>query len=691
MGDKWKLQRWSRLSLQPVILTTYKVRPETKFLNFPIHDAVIRGDVEELKEVLSNQLVKHSALTRQLNENKLTPLHLAATGAYPNSEKICELLIQADENNLYCSGLDKLVNSCCQLGGTPLKTAVSFEQPNIVALLLLHGANIMKKHRSGWTALHFAVKRSSEASLKCLAILINHLKEKNFHINDVRTGPPNDPTEFSDPVGMSVFHVAAKLGRHAALRYLHKQGLYQSIKRDAWGYTPLMWVARGGDSRDHVECVKLLLKMLTAEEINAKSNDEQCTALTMAGFWARPNVLKTMLGHKNVDVFAVDRWRRTAVHYAVDGDSQSDSVACVKLLLESHQITESHVTPEIIINSWIDENGLSPMEIAVQSGSTQMISYLLSFSNEKIDSGLLERLYVQAPKALVPIMDTCILNQLGHLYDDMKPKRMSFSIITGKADKERKPCMSNLYHVFNAPKDIQKDIILHPLVEIFVDLQWNKLKKYMIFGLVFQAGIFIAWCMALREISKMPNCSVYAAIFKEVFWNCLKMTLFFMPLLIGFVSALRITLPGMRGRYDYLPLGIIKLVIMMAGELDFDEAFAGKENTGLVLCGQFIFLVFVFLIVIVLLNLLTGIAVADVKNLMERSEITSLRKQIEQINFLENMFLFVKNRFPASFFKDLERHTSDIHVETERFSKGLQRRIKQRISVAKQQLKLYTT
>jgi len=60
-------------------------------------------------------------------------------------------------------------------------------------------------------------------------------------------------------------------------------------------------------------------------------------------------------------------------------------------------------------------------------------------------------------------------------------------------------------------------------------------------------------------------------------------------------------------------------MIMMTGELDFDDAFYGEKNDLSVdvdwnaIFGLLFFLAFVFVSTIVLLNLLTGLAVDDVK------------------------------------------------------------------------------
>jgi hypothetical protein len=71
-----------------------------------------------------------------------------------------------------------------------------------------------------------------------------------------------------------------------------------------------------------------------------------------------------------------------------------------------------------------------------------------------------------------------------------------------------------------------------------------------------------------------------------------------------------------KGQYTYFLFAIVKVVIMMTGELDFDDSFYDENGPNLALnaiFGQIVFLLLVFITTIVLLNLLTGLAVNDVQ------------------------------------------------------------------------------
>ncbi len=64
-----------------------------------------------------------------------------------------------------------------------------------------------------------------------------------------------------------------------------------------------------------------------------------------------------------------------------------------------------------------------------------------------------------------------------------------FSTITGYTDPvmdEPKPETQFLRHIMNAPKEIQRTMFLHPLVQLFLDLKWKKVRWLTWIGILFQ-------------------------------------------------------------------------------------------------------------------------------------------------------------------------------------------------------------
>jgi len=64
-----------------------------------------------------------------------------------------------------------------------------------------------------------------------------------------------------------------------------------------------------------------------------------------------------------------------------------------------------------------------------------------------------------------------------------------------------------------------------------------------------------------------------------------------------------------------LPRALLKVLVMMAGELNYEEMF-GEEKSGAMafdIAGQIFFAAFVIMVTTILLNLLIGFTVSDIQ------------------------------------------------------------------------------
>lgn len=90
--------------------------------------------------------------------------------------------------------------------------------------------------------------------------------------------------------------------------------------------------------------------------------------------------------------------------------------------------------------------------------------------------------------------------------------------------------------------------------------------------------------------------------------------------------------------FDKVWLSLVKTATMLAGELEFSDIPIDLDS-GLAPLAYIFFLSFVFLIVIVLFNLLNGLAVSDTGIIRDKAEIYSYKSQVETISTLESMML----------------------------------------------------
>ena len=83
---------------------------------------------------------------------------------------------------------------------------------------------------------------------------------------------------------------------------------------------------------------------------------------------------------------------------------------------------------------------------------------------------------------------------------------------------------------------------------------------------------------------------------------------------------------------------LVKTITMFVGELEFSDIPIDPESKLSWLAFSFL-VTFVFLIVVILMNLLNGLAVSDTGLIMEQAEIVSYISRVETISHLESVLL----------------------------------------------------
>jgi len=115
---------------------------------------------------------------------------------------------------------------------------------------------------------------------------------------------------------------------------------------------------------------------------------------------------------------------------------------------------------------------------------------------------------------------------------------------------------------------------------------------------------------------------------------------------------------GAEEEYPYFNstfLSVVKTMTMFVGELEFSDIPISLESSFMPLNYLF-FLTFVFLIVVVLMNLLNGLAVSDTGAIQEQAEIFSYLSRVETISYLESVLL----GDPFDFLSNVPRYLSAV-------------------------------
>lgn len=151
-------------------------------------------------------------------------------------------------------------------------------------------------------------------------------------------------------------------------------------------------------------------------------------------------------------------------------------------------------------------------------------------------------------------------------------------------------------------------------------------------------AILMAWIELMLLIGRLPSLGYYALMFSSVLQNVVKVLLAYVCLLLGFTLSFAIqfhAFPQFKDPWRAL----VKTTVMMMGEFEYNDMFNENDDSPKTLpaTSRFIFLVFIILTSIVLMNLMVGVAVSDIQELHRRGRAKKLEKQSEFLHQLEKV------------------------------------------------------
>ncbi|CAK1543482.1 unnamed protein product [Leptosia nina] len=181
--------------------------------------------------------------------------------------------------------------------------------------------------------------------------------------------------------------------------------------------------------------------------------------------------------------------------------------------------------------------------------------------------------------------------------------------------------------------------ILPISVELSTEAEWSRH--------IATLALLLSWIELMFLLSRFPNWGYYVLMFGKVASNVIKILLTFAFLVIGFSLSFMIQFHS-KIPFESPWASFVKTMVMMTSEFDY-EALFDKEHTQelatSIVIIRLIFLVFLILAAIVLMNLMVGVAVSDINDLEILGNIDRLAKRVEFLSTLDNL---VYNRFFSS-------------------------------------------
>lgn len=244
-----------------------------------IHDAVVQGDIANIKAILSGQ----PDLVNAKDEKGSTPLHLASFKGYL---EVAKFLLE--------KGAD--IEAVNGRGFTPLQLAVYGGHRNLAEFLIEKGSNINAiNEQMNMTALDFAFVREIQAHKLDIAPLLIQ-KGAEFDVNK------------KNPLGYNPLDMAIVFGHTEAVEYLLGFGPDISTPRKD-GKTPLI----NATFRGRPEIAKLLIEK--GADVNTPDNEGQPPI-----YWAvkkgQADVVKMLLTKGATINFVEKSHGRTILHIA---------------------------------------------------------------------------------------------------------------------------------------------------------------------------------------------------------------------------------------------------------------------------------------------------------------------------------------------------------------------------------------
>uniref|UniRef100_A0AAQ6IBA6 Ion transport domain-containing protein n=1 Tax=Anabas testudineus TaxID=64144 RepID=A0AAQ6IBA6_ANATE len=664
----------------------------------PLHLACTQGATEVVKLMLSS-VDRVEDIINLTDGACQTPLHRATI--FDHAE-LAEYLISlgADLNSIDCKG------------HTPLLLATSCGAWKTVALLLSKGTNVNVKDRCGCNFLHLAIlqpkglKNLPEEVLQHTSVKTLLSCEDNEGCTPLhyacRLGIHDSVKNMlglSGQVGLackskdkkSALHFAAQYGRintcHRLLESITDSRLLN--EGDERGLTPLHLASRGG----HTKVVQLLLRKGALFHSDYKG----LTCLHHAAAEGYTQTIEILLSANPKLLDKTDEDGNTAIHFA----AREGHVAAVKLMLSrgAELVLNKNDTSFLhealqngrkdVVNAVIDSDRYvryirieydfawlqAPLEVTKSFGKTTGYQPLAAL-NAMVQYNRIELLNHPVCKKYLR-MKWIAYGSTAHLLN-------MFMYLLGLLPLTH--LIVNLRPTMNVTDTGEHSIIMVPTA--FIECTDNFLSDCFciftdysnhcdwfsaVFSLLYiipvmfnmegslhwQAGaiaVLNSWVGFLLYLQRFEGVGIYVVMFGEIMKTLVRIVMLFVYLMLAFGLAFHALMLNQK-QFDSVPLSVMQTFVMMVGELNYQNNFLETYLNNELPFGfltYFIFVCFVLLMPILLVNLMIGLAVGDIAEVQRNAALKRIAMQIDLHTALED-------KLPYWFMKRVDKRSITIY------------------------------
>nr|XP_020455683.1 transient receptor potential cation channel subfamily A member 1 [Monopterus albus] len=589
----------------------------------PLHYACRLGIHDSVKNMLG---LSGQVGLKCKSKDKKSALHFAAQYGRINT---CQRLLESITDS-------RLLNEGDERGLTPLHLASKGGHTKVVQLLLRKGALFHSDYK-GLTCLHHAASEGYTHTIDILLSANPKLLDK------------------TDEDGNTALHVAAREGHVAAVKLMLARGAELILNKND---TSFLHEALQNGKKDVVNTVIDSERCAEALQLFKHNSSQRCPILDMIEFL--PETCKHLL----------DR--------------------CVKESDDDHNSPDYHIEYDF---TWL-QAPISVKKSSDKTGTYQPLAALnamaqynrIELLNHPVCKKYLAMKWVAyGSKAHLLNMFMYLLGllPLTHLMVTLRPTMNTTD--TGEHSIMMVPVSfleQSLFLSFCMVMVFVMNIccIAKELVQI-TQQRWNYFKDFsnqcdwfsavcsLLFiipimfnaegSLHWQAGavaVFNSWVGFLLYLQRFEGVGIYVVMFGEIMKTLVRIVMLFLYLMLAFGLAFHALMLNQK-EFDSVPLSVMQTFVMMVGELNYQNNFLDtylKHELPFSLLTYFIFVNFVLLMPILLVNLLIGLAVGDIAEVQRNASLKRIAMQIDLHTALED-------KLPYWFMKRVDKPSITIY------------------------------
>ncbi|GLG93945.1 Transient receptor potential cation channel protein painless [Gryllus bimaculatus] len=536
-----------------------------------------------------------------------------------------------------------------------------------LAVLIRQGrARLDVTDRSKHTALHEELENIE----RCISLLLEHeeaaaetLPRANWYDAVDATLRPRIDIDAQDEFGDTALHDAAHYGNQQVVLALLRRGA-NIMKKNQDGDPPLAFIdAKTIDqfldeqiksnglsplSQDYQVIIRYTFLEPSTEKATGRSE------MDALHYISRSRDLRPLLRHPVINSFLNLKWYMVRWFFYINLIVYTLFVTLITAYILLINVDDEDITNCTMINIARKESSAKIMDVVDPEKSSLVLNLECKEFDENCTQNHVRQLSLSdVDKLQVASLVKAVFGnkkRCVHQHDD--PKHLSAEEFA--AHCLRIPCiylliglvLREIVQCATGWKRYAKDwenvieflMIIVCAIALSSDWDASNFKQH-----ISAMAILLTWTELVFMTGRLPYLSVQLEMLKKVSFTFLRFMAWYSLLVVAFALSFY-TLFRRSKEYDpeskeafFLDpgLSVIKTIIMMVGEFEASElVFDSVPGT-----SHVVFIIFVFLIAIILLNLLNGLAVYDTQAIKEDAVVLGLVSMVKLVAYLEMMLI----------------------------------------------------